>query len=103
VLPIPTPQLPCSTATAAASIESGTTYRKSPYISLQQKRSFGKRERRSNCQIAEGGAVNTKLFNAHSLSAGQYKVRIVTQFTSSSGKLLKTPHNATFDKALTVQ
>jgi hypothetical protein len=38
-----------------------------------------------------------------SLSAGQYKVRIVTQFTSSSGKLLKTPHNVTFDKALTVQ
>jgi hypothetical protein len=35
------------------------------------------------------------------LSAGQYKVRIVTQF-AGSGKLLKTTHAATFDKALTV-
>jgi hypothetical protein len=35
------------------------------------------------------------------LTAGTYKVRIVTQF--SSGKHLKTPHDVTFDKPLTVQ
>jgi hypothetical protein len=34
------------------------------------------------------------------LSAGTYRVRIITQF--SSGKHLKTPHTCTFDKPLTV-
>ena len=36
------------------------------------------------------------------LPPGQHKVRIITQF-AGSGKLLKTPHTATFDKVLTVQ
>jgi hypothetical protein len=34
------------------------------------------------------------------LSAGTYRVRIITQYTS--GKPLKTPHTFTFDKDLTV-
>jgi hypothetical protein len=34
------------------------------------------------------------------LTAGTYRVRIITQF--SSGKHLKTPHTCTFDKPLTV-
>jgi hypothetical protein len=34
------------------------------------------------------------------LTAGTYRVRIVTQYTS--GRLLKTPHTFTFDKPLTV-
>ncbi|MDR0375268.1 MAG: DUF4469 domain-containing protein [Treponema sp.] len=35
------------------------------------------------------------------LSAGAYRVKIVTQF-SSSGKYLKNPHTFTFEKDLTV-
>jgi hypothetical protein len=34
------------------------------------------------------------------LTAGAYRVRIVTQYTS--GKYLKIPHTFTFDKPLTV-
>jgi hypothetical protein len=37
-----------------------------------------------------------------SLSAGTYRVRIITQF-SSSGQLLKVPHTVTYDKDLTLK
>jgi hypothetical protein len=37
------------------------------------------------------------------LAQGSYKVRLVTQFTTSGSRLLKTPHDVTFDKPLTVQ
>jgi hypothetical protein len=66
--------------------------------------------------IADGGMVNTDLFNAFpsisevfdspdapfvpALPAGAYHVRIVTQY--SSGKFLKVPHTYLFDRELTV-